>query len=278
MLVCYVDETGDSAPLSSPTADIQPVIVIAGLILNQKTLASVTPDLLYLKRRFFPAREPSRFLDWMQVEVKGREIRRMVASPRRREHTDATGFVDQLVALLENHEASLIGRVWVKQIGTAVNDRALYTSSIQAICTYFQNFLSGRDETGIVIIDSREKMQNVKVVEAIFTQKFRAAGDAYPRILEVVTFGHGRSHGGIQLADLLCSALLFPMAVNAYCQGYVTNDHVRPEYQILRRQYGKRLDALQYRYKDTTGKWRGGITVCDPHAGRSAHELFEPPA
>jgi hypothetical protein len=30
------------------------------------------------------------------------------------------------------------------------------------------------------------------------------------------TFGHSENHAGLQLADLVCSALLFPMAMDAY--------------------------------------------------------------
>ena len=62
------------------------------------------------------------------------------------------------------------------------------------------------------------------------------AGDQYPHVLEMPTYGHSENHVGLQLADVICSALLFPMAVSAYCVGTVTNLHVLPEYGELRRE------------------------------------------
>jgi hypothetical protein len=64
------------------------------------------------------------------------------------------------------------------------------------------------------------------VSHSIFTQKFKAEGDQYPRVLEMPTFGHSNNHVGIQIADLLASALLYPMATCAYCRGHVSNVHV----------------------------------------------------
>lgn len=66
------------------------------------------------------------------------------------------------------------------------------------------------------------------------------------------TFGHSENHAGLQLADLVCSALLFPMAVNAYCAGAIASVHVRPEYVVLRDRYAARLEALQHRVHDTS--------------------------
>jgi hypothetical protein len=34
-------------------------------------------------------------------------------------------------------------------------------------------------------------------------------------------FGHSDNHAGIQAADLLCSAFLFPMATYMYCLGHI---------------------------------------------------------
>jgi hypothetical protein len=102
------------------------------------------------------------------------------------------------------------------------------------------------------------------------------AGDPYPHLVEMPTYGHSENHVGLQLADLICSALLFPMAVSACCVGAVTNPHVLPEYGGLRRRYGGRLKALQYRYLEA-GSYRGGIVVADGLAQRPGRILFEPP-
>jgi hypothetical protein len=66
------------------------------------------------------------------------------------------------------------------------------------------------NDRGVVIADSRVPGQNVNVAHSVFTQKYRATGDPYPRILEVPVFGHSNNHVGLQLADVVGSALLAP--------------------------------------------------------------------
>jgi hypothetical protein len=88
------------------------------------------------------------------------------------------------------------------------------------------------------------------------------------------TFGHSENHVGIQIADLLCSALLFPMAAQAYCTGHVCSIHVKPEYALLRTHFGPRLRGLQHRYQNASGRSVGGIVVGDYLTSRSGSHLF----
>lgn len=278
MRFCYVDESGDTASLSSPTENIQPVIVIAGVILDSQQVHELTLDFINLKQRFFPALRPagSNLLDWILAEAKGAEIRKDISTGNRNERRGAIGFLDKCIRLLETHHAQLVGRVWIKGIGAAIDGNALYTSSIQAICFDFDHLLRTKNDVGIVVADSRSKAQNAKVAHSIFTQKFKAAGDGYDRILEMPTFGHSDNHAGIQIADLLCSALLFPMAIDGYCAGHVTNVHVRPGYSIMRQRWGDRLKKLQYQYQDPASKQRGGFVVSDHLTQRHSGHLLRP--
>ena len=103
----------------------------------------MTLDFLNLKHRFFPGLVAGRsFLGEMLVEIKGSEVRKDAASARRRERTHALGFLDKVLELLENNNARICGRIWIKGIGTPNDGRALYTSSIQAICADFQHLLN----------------------------------------------------------------------------------------------------------------------------------------
>ncbi len=77
-----------------------------------------------------------------------------------------------------------------------------------------------------MVIDSSAPKLNSAMAHSIFTQKFKATGDSYGRMLEMPTFGHSENHVGLQLADLLASGLLFPMASHCYCTGHVQNVHV----------------------------------------------------
>jgi hypothetical protein len=224
-------------------------------------------------------RRPRRLLDWVLAEIKGADVRRAARASGRRRRRHAIGFLDQFLSILEHHDLKIVGRVWVKEIGPPIDGRAIYTSSIQAICTSFQAFLAQRNDLGLIIADSRTKPQNATVAHSIFTQKFKGTGDDHARVIEMPTFGHSENHVGIQIADLLASAILFPMATYSYCTGYVTNMHVQPGFREIRDRFGLRVMRLQYRFHDANaGRWRGGITVADGLAHRSGSLLFHEPA
>ena len=106
------------------------------------------------------------------------------------------------MGLLEDHCVRVVARVWIKGIGTAINGTAVYTASVQAIFRYFQNYVTGLNDRGIVIADGRSKTKNVNVAHSIFTQKFQQTGDEYNRILEMPTFGNSENHAPLQIADL----------------------------------------------------------------------------
>jgi hypothetical protein len=175
--------------------------------------------------------------------------------------------------LIERHHAKIIGRVWIKEIGQPMSATAVYTSSVQAICTAFQHLLTREDDVGLIVADSRAEAQNSQVAHSIFTQKFKTSGDCFERILEMPVYGNSQNHAGLQIADLLCSALLFPMATHAYCTGYLTNLHVQPGFAELRTRYGTRLQRLQHVYYEGT-RFRGGIIVCDGLGHRPGRILW----
>jgi hypothetical protein len=207
----------------------------------------------------------------------GADLRRAMrdgAGRRNRRH--ALGFLASLVKLLEDYDAQIVGRVWIKEPGRTIAERALYASSIQAICAYFEHLLCTREAEGLVVADSRTPALNTSVAHSVFTQKFKLAGDEYGHILEMPTFGHSDNHAGIQIADLLASALLFPMATNAFCLGHIGGVHVQNDFELLRHRFGPRLSRLQYRYLDGARRYRGGITVDDRISHSSGGRLFRP--
>lgn len=272
MLICYLDEAGCTGCLPGSDSPIQPVFVPAGVILDAQHLPQLTLDFLRIKRRFYPRRMGPRFLDAIRAEIKGSEIRAHVAG-RRGDRRHALGVLDAFMSLLEKYQAKLIGRVWVKEIGRENSNRALYTSSVQAICSYFHHLLNLQGSSGILIADARRKHQNSDVSHSVFTQKFSAAGDRLARLIEIPTYGHNENHVGLQLADWLCSALLFPLATYSYCRGHIRSVHVSDEYGIIRDRFGRRLMRLQYRYQQR-GRYIGGLVVSDGLAHRSGGLLF----
>ena len=275
MHLFYMDESGCTGALPNFTSNIQPLIVVAGIILEESQLHSLTIDYLNLKRRFFPGKLPvtAEFLQWVLVEVKGSEIRKYARSSNHRKRSHAYSFLEEFLKLLEKYAIKIIGRLWVKGIGQPFDGKAVYTSSVQHICKYFNHYITTSNIAGFIIADSRNPSLNATVSHSIFTMKFKTLGDAIPRIMEMPSFGHSQNHVGIQIADLLCSALLFPMATCTYCLGHVHNIHVHAEHIGLKRSFGPCLRSLQYLYFDGV-KWQGGITVSDIIGKKSSAAMF----
>lgn len=249
-------------------------------MIDQRLLENLTRAFVETKARFYPnlIGAGSTRLGRILSEIKGADLRRALRTGApRRNRRQALGFLDALMGLLEYHDARIFGRVWVKPIGEPCDDRSVYTFSVQDICSDFQNLLEVAGDTGIVLADSRNPAPNASVSHSIFTQKFKVAGDRYPRILEMPVFGHSQNHAGIQIADLLCSALLFPMATRRYCTGHVENVHVNQGFSVLAQRYGSRLRSMQHQYDDDRGKRKGGITVSDPVGKLSSGFLFRSP-
>ncbi len=233
MYICYIDESGDlgALPSAPPQAgNEQPVFALSGLFVNVARLETLTNDFLTLKHQFFPGLPyPSTsHLDRIIPEVKGADVRRAALRGNRSATRHAYGFLDKTLRLLEANGVRLVTEPVIKTPGGPFNGTSVYTSSVQAICSYLDQYLTENNDVGVCIADSRSKFKNVNVSHSIFTQKFQAATSFYSRILELPTFGHSDNHAGLQLCDLVCSSLIFPIACEAYCTGTVANVHVQP--------------------------------------------------
>jgi hypothetical protein len=99
---------------------------------------------------------------------------------------------------------------------------------------------------GLILCDSRVHAQNAIVAHSIFTQKYRVAGDALPYIDEAPLFGSSTNHAGLQVADVLASALLFPMAARVYCAAHMGGVHNDRGYDVVSARYGARLQPMQH--------------------------------
>lgn len=270
--LCYIDEAGNADPLDKSNTDKQPLLVIAGLILHQEALPDITREFLSLKRKYFPGSFNSpHLLDDVRQEIKGTDLRGAI---RKKAHNAKTElrFVDETLELLEKYECRILADIWIKGVAVAFKERETYTRSIQQACRSFQAFLEGKDAKGFMVADFRTPTLNDRVAHSIFTQKYRAKGDPFGRILELPTFGVSNNHVGLQITDVLCTALLFPMASSVYCFGHVTGVHVNARDLVIRRRYSKRLKNLQFK---PNGAW--SIWVSDRHKKRSSADLFVVP-
>jgi hypothetical protein len=274
MHICFVDESGGfEVPGSNPGAT--PLMAIIGIILDAAHLQPATMNLLQAKAKFYPQKcHHPKFLDNIKAEVKGADVRASLRSPSRNARRHAKGYLDRIVSILQSYNAAMIGRVWIKAVGTALDPDGSYTYAIQDIAKHFQHFLDANSTEGLIVCDGRMHNQNSQVSHSIFTQKHRAIGDPYSRIVDAPVFGSSANHAALQFADTVASGLVFPMAARVYCAHQWTGLHTDPHFDAVRARYASKLQAMQYRYT-APGGWRGGVVVSDRLRGTPSAKLFQ---
>lgn len=278
---CYIDEAGSGEPLFTHSpANTTPVFAIAGLILDNAQLATISSEFNGLKRRFYPhLNAHHQHHHWVLREVKGASLRKQFRETSRNARRAAGGFLDQTLKILENHDVKIVGRIWIKVLGQDCKEKEMYTFSVQNIHQHFEHLLSTTSEHGMAICDSRNGDKNSYVSHSIYTKKNRHSGDPYPHIMESPTFGHSINHVGLQMADVIVSGLFYPIASKIYSESIVPSSiHIHPAYEDMRDQFGQRLKDLQYRYRiPFNSKSQGGVILSDPTHERSGVHLFQSP-
>ncbi|MBX8575411.1 DUF3800 domain-containing protein [Pseudomonas cichorii] len=283
MHICYIDESGDSQPIRSDVDDKQPMLVVAGLFVDAQHISRITDEFIGLKRQFYPNlfKNEKHALNVLLKEIKGSDLRSDI---RRHPPTHSIvehhfRFIDGVLKICKTHNIKLVARVWVKQYGVALEDRSIYTITAQNIAKRFQHFLIDQESRGMIIADFRDPARNRYVAHSIFTQKHKLGkgGDAYPSIEEAAVFGISDNHACLQIADLICSTILYPIAGRTVCVGHFKNVHTHANYDAIVQRYSRRINAMQYHCAEN-GQRRWGITVDDPHARRTSIFSLSKPA
>lgn len=122
--------------------------------------------------------------------------------------------------------------------------------------------------------DNRAHDDDVRVSHSLLTRKLKATGDELPRLVESVVFARSSNHAGLQIADIVASGLLFPIAARAYCADWAGSAHAHPRFDELQSRFSARLKRLRYLYQDNEGLTRGGIVVSDKHRSQPSSLLF----
>jgi hypothetical protein len=275
--ICYIDEAGCPGVLPTAHSIVQPALVISALIVDADKLKALTNDFIKLKVRYFPGKF-SRLhhdLDALMVEIKGADIRQGLRHGDKGKVQHHQKFLDDLFSLLDTAGARLVSRIWIKGIGQPFDGRAVYTATTQRIATLFQHYLGKNQGCGIMIGDFRDPKRNSHISHSVFTQKHKRGynGDAYPNLIEAPTFGISDNHAGLQVVDLITSAVIYPIATHLYCRGFVHSTHVNAGDSRIHLRYRARLKKVQYT-PHIDGKIQHGITVNDPHANKTSYDIF----
>ena len=279
MYICYIDESGDSGTLQLSDPFSNPLFVIVGLIVNHNRLIPLTHDFINIKRRFFPNHfnETNRVLDGILVEIKGNDLRKNLRENNRRRFQQSVGFIDNCLDLLRQHGVQLLGKALIKSPDSPNSDAAFYGSSIMHFCQHFNMFLEQRQEQGVVVADSRKAGQNKNTTHTVFTQRHQFRGNSYPRIIEMPTYGHSNNFAMLQLADIVCSAVVFPMVIDAFGAHLLNskNIHASSRYTTIRGRYKELIKKMQFMYQDASDYWVGGMLVSDrTNLKRKTSQLF----
>ncbi|GAA5044585.1 DUF3800 domain-containing protein [Nocardia callitridis] len=273
VLLCYLDESGDEQALRTPTDP--PVLVIAGIVVSRARVHGMVYNFLQLKKKFHPAlAKPSvKLSDLITHEVKGSDLRKNVRDGGRNARRAVYRLVEETLCLLEDSNAKIVGEVHVK--GTTPLTRWVYSDTVAHIAEQFEAQLRAANTSGAMILDARTKSKNVPSVHRMTTARFRAGGNPYPSLVESPVFGHSDAHVALQIADLLASALLFPMACFAYSQGLINNIHLNESYGEVRERFGPKLRLLEHRYAGPNGRHAGGIVVRDNLNNQPSLRLYK---
>lgn len=245
MKFCYVDESGcpGQLPLILPSA-VQPALAIVGLSVGHDSVRLLTQRFVLLKQRYqFGSKRPDALQEDMPVEIKGSELRMAIRS-QGSAAMDAHKFLDSLLQLLIDHEVRLFGQVLIKLPGVSFDGADVYSSALMAISRSFHLQLELENTDGQVIADFREPKLNTKVTQPICAAMLRKHGDCFPRFLECPTFAMSNSHAGLQIADILTSALIYPIALNTFGSDLPPGPHRHSSDASLRRRYIRRLKQL----------------------------------
>ena len=98
--------------------------------------------------------------DWLQVEVKGADSRRIIRDSAANEQRRVLRFLDQLLRLLERHGIQLTSRIYLKTSLDGFDGTTTYSSAVQRFVETFEHRLVEASDTGIMILDSRNKGKN----------------------------------------------------------------------------------------------------------------------
>jgi len=277
-LFCYVDESGTCDPYVPADLGSSPVFVLAGISVPAAQQKSLTMAYVRLKKEFEPQlqRDDRTLSDLIRFEVKGSKLRRDIRSDRagRNVRRRALGYLDKTVRLLEDHGCRIMGKVVVKTELRVLDDKREYPKAIQEMAVCFDSQAAASRTQGIMILDSRTKVKNEGNVHSITTRRFRQGGDFYPNLIEAPVFGHSDTHVPLQIADILASGIIFPIACLEYTAASDDNFHRHENFSQIKDLLGSRLAHLEHRYVNLDGINRGGFQVIDPVERRGTHLLF----
>lgn len=279
MQLCYVDESGKADLLTEAERDQQPVLVVAGVSLPECVLEKATHEWLVLKKHYYPssaANSRGGWLDTILHGLKGTTVRNgFKISATNRQRKNAIGFLDNTLKILERHDAKIIGRIWMKRLNIENDGMAMYGTALQHICAAFDAVLPA-DERGMVVVDSQTYRHNSQLAHSMFTQRFGKM-PKHRGLVDMPVFGHSDNHAGLQMADMICSAMLAPIACAVYAGQYKSwNRHCNSGFIDIREEFGTRIADRTFVWKDSHGQDIPSLVLSNPVSRQGIRLMWSP--
>lgn len=218
MLTLFIDESGCPGQLRTLDSPVQPLLVVAGIALDTSHLAEVTRKFARLTQRYHHGQSrPNEICTDIQAElVKGSDVRRAIRANPSSPELKELAFLDSVLSLMKTHRARLFGTVIVKHVGQEFDGQVVYGRALHEVVRTFHEQLLASDTFGTAIADFREAKLNGRVSVELMEAKLGPLGDQLPRLLHLPTFGNSEVHAPLQIADLVCSALVWPIAAHRF--------------------------------------------------------------
>ena len=243
-LTCYIDEAGCSGSLPSASAGIQPFLILAAVSLRTADDTVFTRQFTAIKQTYFDSRsEGPRVVKSLFQEIKGCELK---AEMRREPRGTGPAHVllNSLLSLLAQFNASLFARVAIKPLGEKFEGKKVYALAMHQLAGDFHRLLELRCLEGSIVADFREANLNALMSQPICDAKYQLR-DELPRLAGAPTFGLSQSHAGLQAADILASALLFPTVSFKQRAGLSEHPHLHENDRLIALRFRTRLRGLQ---------------------------------
>jgi hypothetical protein len=273
MHILYLDESGDFGQLHRANpAHVQPIFALGGILVPQQNNLQLNFEFMRLKQKLVKTPEvPGQTFEILKKEIKGSELRRELRQKQNHARFQLQ-FLDELLALLGRFDCSIMASVYVKNPDKQMDSRAVYTTAVQKQSAMFQTFLARSDSFGLVIADARHKNLNSIVSHSVLTQRFSRFVNK-DRLIESPVFGHSQNHIGLQIADILISGLIVPIAIATYCQGLIDESRAYDFDHAIKLRYATRLKKLQLNVK-VGNKTHRGIYVNDGFQNLDTMRMF----
>ncbi len=203
------------------------------------------------------------------MEIKGGDLRRDIRSGNRATSRRAYMILDDLFDLLEKNNIKITARAFTKNLAEQLTDIEYYPLATDWLASTFDKSLKTKPQNlGFMILDSRTKNKNTPVASHVVTGFYKKQSNIYSNLIEAPTFGHSDTHVGLQIADIIVSAILFPIICNTFIDVAPDNVHCNKKYDSIKERYGTRLEAILLTYTNK-GATLGGIyctnTDGNPH-------------